>query len=134
MTLVSPAKYKSELYESLIQMMDSNLIEFTEEYNDKGYITLIFEKNTKTGVLKQRFTYPSEGEEKKLRKQGIIIVTDMRMLDKDEELALKQIDLAKTELVNMYRFKQSSGKDRFNLAPDKANKLHDDRALKVSAL
>lgn len=34
--LVSPAKYKSELYESLIQMMDSNLIEFTEEYNDKG--------------------------------------------------------------------------------------------------
>ena len=58
----------------------------------------------------------------------------MRKLDKDEELALKQIDLAKTELVNMYRFKQSSGKDRFDLAPDKANKLHDDRALKVSAL
>ena len=132
--LVSPAKYKSELYESLIQMMDSNLIEFTEEYNDKGYITLIFEKNTKTGELKQRFTYPSEEEEEKLRKQGIIIVTDMRKLDKDEELALKQIDLAKTELVNMYRFKQSSGKDRFDLAPDKANKLHDDRALKVSAL
>ena len=110
--LVSPAKYKSELYESLIQMMDSNLIEFTEEYNDKGYVTLIFEKNTKTGELKQRFTYPSEEEEEKLRKQGIIIVTDMRKLDKDEELALKQIDLAKTELVNMYRFKQSSGKDR----------------------
>ena len=33
----------------------------------------------------------------------------------------------KTEIVNMYRFKQSNGNDRFDLAPDKANKLNDDR-------
>ena len=32
--------------------------------------------------------------------------------------------MAKTELVNIYRFKQSSGKDRFDLAPEKANKMH----------
>ena len=49
-------------------------------------------------------------------------------LDSDEEIALKQIDAMKTELVNIYRFKQASGNDRFDLAPDKANKLHDDRA------
>lgn len=110
--LISPVKYKSDLFEALIKMMDQNLIEFTEEYNDKGYITLIFEKNTKTGALTQRFTYPSEEEEKQLRKQGIIIVTDMRKLSHEEEVTLKQIDLAKTELVNIYRFKQASGKDR----------------------
>ena len=34
----------------------------------------------------------------------------------------------KTEIVNIYRFKQASGNDRFDLAPDKANKMHDDRA------
>ena len=45
------------------------------------------------------------------------------------KIALKQIDHAKTELVNIYRFKQASGKDRFDLDPQKANKMHDDRAL-----
>ena len=34
----------------------------------------------------------------------------------------------KNELVNIYRFKQSSGNDRFDLAPSVANKLNDDRA------
>ena len=55
-------------------------------------------------------------------------------LSPDEEVALKQIDAAKTELVNIYRFKQSSGKDRFDLAPEKSNRLHDDRALRYRAL
>ena len=49
-------------------------------------------------------------------------------------MALKQIDFCKTELVNMYRFKQSYGKDRFDLAPEKANKLHDDRAYVMALL
>ena len=34
----------------------------------------------------------------------------------------------KTELVNIYRFNQSNGRDRFDLAPDKAGKLNDDKA------
>ena len=58
----------------------------------------------------------------------------MHNLERDEELALKQIDAAKTELVNIYRFKQSSGKDRFDLAPEKANRLHDDRAYVLALL
>lgn len=132
--LISPAKYKSDLFEALIKMMDQNLIEFTEEYNDKGYITLIFEKNTKTGELKQRFTYPSEEEEKKLSKQGITVITEMRKLSHDEELALKQIDLAKNELVNIYRYKQSNGRDRFDLCQEKKNKLNDDKAYVIALL
>ena len=55
-------------------------------------------------------------------------------MSREEELALKQIDMAKTELVNIYRFKQASGKDRFDLASDKANKMHDDRAYVVAML
>ena len=49
-------------------------------------------------------------------------------LSRDEEIALKQIDAMKTELVNIYRFKQANGGDRFDLAPAVANKMHDDRA------
>ena len=34
----------------------------------------------------------------------------------------------KEELVNMVRKKRDSGKDSFELTPEKANKLHDDRS------
>lgn len=130
--LISPKKYKSELYESLIKMIDSNLIEFPEEYMNKGYIDLIYEID-KHGNKKRRSCYPSEKEEKLMKKQGTTIQTQTYHLSQDEEVALKQIDMCKTELVNMYRFKQSSGQDRFDLAPEKATKMHDDRAY-VTAL
>lgn len=131
--LISPAKYKSELFESLIKMIDSNLIDFTDEYLSKGYIELIYETDNK-GRKKPRKNYPSEEEEKALREKGITISTETYHLTREEELALKQMDAAKTELVNIYRFKQASGKDRFDLAPDKADKLHDDRAYVVALL
>lgn len=125
--LISPVKYKSDLFEALIKMIQQNIIEFTEEYMNKGYLNLIYEKHP-NGKLIQRYTYPSEKEEKELRKKDITIETKVRHLEFEEEVALKQIDLMKTELVNIYRFKQSTGKDRFDLAPDKANKMHDDKA------
>ena len=131
--LISPAKYKSELFESMIKMIEANAIIFPEEYLNKGRIELIYETDGKK-ILRQRYTYPSEEEEKALRKKGIFVETRVHNLERDEELALKQIDAAKTELVNIYRFKQSSGKDRFDLAPEKANRLHDDRAYVLALL
>lgn len=131
--LLSPLKYKSELFESLIKMIDTNSITFPEEYMNKGYVELIFETDGKD-YRKQRTCYPSEEEEKEMRKNGLIIETQIYYLSKEEELALKQIDMAKNELVNIYRFKQASGKDRFDLAPEKANKMHDDRAYVVALL
>lgn len=128
MTLLSPKKYKSDMFESLIEMMDQNLVEFPEEYLDKGYINLIYEVYP-DGKRVQRYTYPTEEEEEKLQKKGIEIVLSPVHLSKEEEIALKQIDLAKQELRCMYRYKQSGDKDRFDLAPDKANSMHDDRAL-----
>ena len=49
-------------------------------------------------------------------------------LDWQDEIALSNIDALKEELVNMVRRKRDSGKDSFELTPEKANKLHDDRA------
>ncbi len=125
--LISPAKYKSDLFEALIKMIQQNLIEFTEEYMHKGYLTLLYEKHP-DGSFIQRYTYPSEKEEKELRKKGITIETKIRHLELEEEVSLKQIDSLKNELVNIYRYKQSNGKDRFDLATDKAGKLNDDKA------
>lgn len=131
--LVAPAKYKSEMYEAMIKVLDSNLVTFPEEYLNKGYVELIYEVD-KAGKRRQRTCYPSEEESEKMKKTGITLETEKYYLSLDEEVALKQIDFCKTELVNMYRFKQSSGKDRFDLAPEKANKLHDDRAYVMALL
>jgi hypothetical protein len=131
--LISPAKYKTDLFESFIKMMELNLIEFTEEYLNKGYINLIYEIDSK-GQRTQRFTYPSEEEEKMLKKNGITVACHPVKLDPDEEIALKQIDLMKNEMLNIYRFKQSNGRDRFDLAPSKANSMHDDKAYVLGLL
>ena len=128
--LISPAKYKTELFEAMIKMLDSGLIEFPDEYMGKSYIDLIYETYP-DGKKVYRKSFPSEEEEETLQKKGITVGTTPYFLDSEEELALKQIDAAKTELVNIYRFKQSSGKDRFDLAPEKATRMHDDRALAI---
>ena len=126
--LIQPSKYKVEMYRSAIEMMNLNLIEFPAEYDNRGYITLMYELNTKTGEKTPRYQEPTEKECKELSKDGIEIIREKYDLDRDEETALKQIDALKTELVNIYRFKQSNGGDRFDLAPSVANKLNDDRS------
>lgn len=126
--LIQPTKYKPEMYKALIEMIDMNLIEWPSEYDNRGYITLMYDVDTKTGKKTPRYVDPTEKEVKELSKKGIEIVREQYHLDSDEEVALKQIDAMKTELVNIYRFKQASGADRFDLAQDKAGKLNDDRA------
>lgn len=128
MRLIQPTKYKVEMYRALIEMLDMNLIEWPNEYDGRGYIIVMYEVNQKTGEKKMRYNEPTEKEIKELKKNGIEIVREKYDLDSDEEVALKQIDLTKTELVNIYRYKQSNGGDRFDLAPSVATKLHDDRA------
>ena len=128
MKLIQPSKYKVEMFKALIEMHDMNLIEWPAEYDGRGYIMMMYEQNTKTGIKTPRYSEPTEKEVKELSKKGIEIIREPYHLDYDEELALKQIDAMKNEIVNIYRFKQASGNDRFDLAPDKANKMHDDRA------
>ena len=128
LVLVQPTKYKVEMYRAAIEMINLNLVEFPAEYDNRGYITLMYELDTKTGKKTIRYQDPTEKEYKELSKKGIEIVREKYDLDYNEEIALKQIDAMKTELVNIYRFKQSSGNDRFDLAPSVANKLNDDRA------
>ena len=136
--LMPPSKYKSEMYEAMIEMLNQNKISFTAPYDNKGYLTVFdvdtkkYEKAKKEISDKLRKKKLTEDEfETKLKEElaeAHTIDTKMIKLDWQDELALANIDALKEELVNIVRKKRDGGKDAFDLTPEKANKLHDDRA------
>lgn len=137
--LMTPSKYKSIMYEAMIEMMNQDKISFTASYDHKGYLTVFDVDDTKIKAERKRISddikrkLKLEGEEldkavnEELAKANTI-KTKMIKLDWQEELALSNIDAMKEELVNMARKKHDSGRDSFDLIPEKANKMHDDRA------
>lgn len=145
MRLINPGTYKSEAFESLIRMVESNLITFPSEYDNKGYLNMlsidekVMAKNRKEIMAKlDKMNLSAEEYENKLEEELSkldITKTEVRKLSVDEEIALKQIDAMKEEIVNICRVKRDSGKDGFRLPPYKdastgasESTLHDDRA------
>ena len=136
--LVSPTQYKSIIYESLIEMLDVDAISFTTDYDNKGYLTVFEADEKKLEKEKRRIgeKLKSEGLNgdeyaKKLEEElshASCVNTKVVKLDAFQEIALSNIDAMKEEMVNMVRKKRDSGKDSFELTPEKANKLHDDRS------
>ena len=108
--LLSPQKYKKQMFEALIEMMNLDLITFTESYDNKGMLIM----NDST--------------------EGVEIKEKVYKLSFEEEMALIQLDLAKEELVNIYRFESSNGNCRYDLPPDKQSKMGDDRAYTIAML
>lgn len=140
--LVSPAQYKSIIYEALIEMLNIDVISFTTDYDNKGYLT-VFEadekklEKEKNRISEELKTQGFSGEEfaKKLEEelsQASCVTTKTVKLDQFQEIALANIDAMKEEMVNMVRKKRDSGKDSFELTPEKANKLHDDRSYTMA--
>ena len=136
--LVSPTQYKSIIYEALIEMLDIDVISFTTDYDNKGYLTVFEADEKKLEKEKQHISeelkakgvtgedFAKELEEK--LSQASCVKTKVVKLDPFQEIALANIDAMKEEMVNMVRKKRESGKDSFELTPEKANKLHDDRS------
>ncbi len=104
--MLSPQKYKKILFDALIEMMELDLITFPDTYDGKGYLLLP----------------DADGELKQYR------------LSADEELNLLQFDLAREELVSIYKFKSSNGNVRYDLPPEKQKKMGDDRAYTIAML
>ena len=143
--LLNPSAWKSEAYEALIKMVEADLITFPAEYDGKGYINL-FEvdektKKRKTDEIKAKLDKlnisQAEYEEKLQDELDKIDLGKVKMyrLSIDEEIALKQIDAMKEEIVNICRTKRDSGKDAFKLPSHKDADtgasdatMHDDRA------
>ena len=149
--LLEPSKYKSEMFEALIKMVEANLITFTDAYDNKGYLnmfevdqnvlarnkTAIMERLDKENLPQTEYESRLEEELSKLD----ISKSKIYKLSPDEEVALKQIDAMKEEIVNICRTKRDSGKDAFKLPPHKdadtgasEATMHDDRAYTLSML
>ena len=136
--LVSPTQYKSIIYEALIEMLDIDAISFTTDYDNKGYLTVFEADEKKLEKEKKKITdklksegYSGDDLVKKIEEElshASCVNTKVVKLDQFQEIALANIDAMKEEMVNMVRKKRDSGKDSFELTPEKANKLHDDRS------
>lgn len=142
--LLPPTMYKSIIYEAAIEMMRLDLIDFTAEYDNKGYLTMLdidekeMAKAKKDLIAKYKDKSMSKGELDRLVEEELqernLAATKIYKLSPDEELGLVQIDSLKEEMVNMVRKKRESGKDGFELSTEKQNKLHDDRSYCFSML
>lgn len=149
--LIEPSKYKSEMFEALIKMVEANLITFTDTYDNRGYLsinevdqnTLIKNKSNIMAKLDKEGLSQEEYEERLDEELSKLDISKYKTykLSPDEEVALKQIDMMKEEIVNICRTKRDSGKDAFKLPPHKdadtgasEATMHDDRAYTLAML
>ena len=110
LTLVSPVKYRNEMFDSFIEMLNLGLIEFTEDYDMKGYLMLPTEKNGEITYKKRNLSF-------------------------EEELALKNIDFGKEQGILMSRYESvGTGNYRYDLPPDKRRTMHDDHFFTLALL
>lgn len=149
--LIEPSKYKAEMFEALIKMVEANLITFTDNYDNRGYLsinevdqyTLIKNKSAIMAKLDEENLSQTEYEERLEEELSKLDISKYKTykLSPDEEVSLKQIDMMKEEIVNICRTKRDSGKDAFKLPPHKdadtgasEATMHDDRAYTLAML
>lgn len=151
MRLMNPGTYKADAFEALIKMMEADLITFPAEYDNKGYLnilevdesTMLKYKKDITERLDKMNLSRVEYDEMLADELSKIDIGKVKVkkLSLDEEVALKQIDMMKEEIVNICRTKRESGKDSFKLPPYKdadtgasEATMHDDRAYCLALL
>ena len=139
------------MFESLIKMVEANLITFTDSYDNRGYLSInevdqnaikknkieIMNRLEKENLSQKEFEERLQDELDKMDVSKYAVYK----LTPDEEVALKQIDMMKEEIVNICRTKRESGKDMFKLPPHKdadtgasEATMHDDRAYVLAML
>jgi len=103
LALISPNKYRNKMCEELLELLQLDLIKFPYEYSGKGFITLASD----------------EGSERNLKTHHLTI---------EEELALINIDIMKTETINIHRVSNPEKTSvRYILPKDKERIMYDDK-------
>ena len=104
---LSPQKFRNQMVEEFIKLMELDLLKFTKEYDGKDHVTI---QNSK-GELNNKF------------------------LTMEEEICLINMDIMKTELTSIYKFENAEGTSRsYKLPKDKEKKMHDDRFYTIIML
>jgi len=103
LALISPNKYRNKMCEELLELLQLDLIKFPYEYSGKGFITLSSD----------------EGSERNLKNYNLSF---------EEELALINIDIMKTETINIHRVSNAEKTSvRYILPKDKERIMYDDK-------
>ncbi|MCX8009839.1 MAG: terminase, partial [Ignavibacteria bacterium] len=104
LSLINPKKFRNQMCEELIELLDLDLIKFTKEYNGKSFVT--------TSEMN------SEGE----------IEFKDRKLTLEEEISLVNIDIMKTETTSIHKIKDDQGNVvKYALPKESERNAHDDR-------
>lgn len=111
--LISPRKYRSVMFEELIELMNLGVIHFPLEYNGGDYVQVVDGIDKATG-------------------QEILKTHELSL---EEQTSWVNIDLMKNEITRMQKTTNPENTSvTYALPPDRINKLHDDRAYTLVLL
>lgn len=111
--LISPRKYRSVMFEELIELMNLGVIHFPLEYNGGDYVQVVDGIDKATG-------------------QEILKTHELSL---EEQTSWVNIDLMKNEVTSMQKTTNPENTSvTYALPPDRVNKLHDDRAYTLVLL
>jgi len=103
LALISPNKYRNKMCEELQELLQLDLIKFPYEYSGKGFVTLASD----------------DGSERNLKNYNLSF---------EEELSLINIDIMKTETINIHRVSNAEKTSvRYILPKDKERIMYDDK-------
>lgn len=112
--LISPRKYRTQMVEEFIELMELGVIRFPYPYNGQEYLNIVTDvtrtKDPETGEYVEEENF------------------ETYMLSQDEIVNLNQIDLMKTEICSIHKSTNAENTSvTYALAKEKQNILHDDR-------
>lgn len=108
--LLSPRKYRTQMVEEFIELIDLGVIKLTFEYGGQDVINIIKQNDA--------------GEE-----------FEAYQLSDEEKLSLAQIDLMKNEITSIHRTRNPEGTSvTYALSKEKESRMHDDRFYTIIML
>ena len=118
--LISPNKYRTQMVEEFIELINLGVIRFPYEYGGQEYL---------------RIEKPQDDNKRGKSKDDAEEEVEVYYLSQDEKLSLSQIDLMKQEITSIYKTSNPENTSvRYALSKDKENKMHDDRFYTILLL
>jgi hypothetical protein len=105
--LISPKKYRTQMVDEFVELMGLDLIKFSREYNGTGYLNITEENGQIT----------------------------KKPLSMEEEIALTNIDIMKTEITSIVKYQNPEGTNKkYALSKERESTMHDDRFYTIILL
>lgn len=119
--LIDPRKYRTQMVEEFIELMNLGVINFPMEYTGQEFLRIPIAED----APKKRGAKPAQIED----------TDQIYYLDQDEKISLAQIDLMKVEITSIHKTTNPEKTSvRYALAKEKENKMHDDRFYTILLL